>query len=267
MIAGRPVLQFYAMKVLTKPLHWLYNIYATLLFVALMLVIFPFVIAASFLGNIKGGNLIYRICMLWADVWFPLVGIIHKNYYEATHDPSRAYIFVTNHISFLDAAIIVKAYRQPVRALGRKETAAIPVFGYIYRKAIVTVDRSSAADRSKSVRILKSILKKGISILIFPEGTFNETAQPLKSLYDGAFRIAIETQTPVKPVLFLDAFNRMHYKAVFTLTPGKSRAVYLAEVPVEGLTLADLETLKQKVAGIMEQKLRDYNASWIKPNK
>ncbi|MBX2925862.1 MAG: 1-acyl-sn-glycerol-3-phosphate acyltransferase [Chitinophagaceae bacterium] len=252
------------MKVLTKPLHWLYNLYATLLFVALMLVIFPFVIAASFLGNIKGGNLIYRICMLWADVWFPLAGIVHRNFYEASHDRKRAYIFVTNHISFLDAAIIVKAYRQPVRALGRKETAAIPVFGYIYRKAIVTVDRSSAADRSNSVRILKSILKKGISVLIFPEGTFNETGQPLKSFYDGAFRIAIETQTPIKPVLFLDAFSRMPYTGLFTLTPGKSRAVYLEEIPVEGLTMNDVELLKQKVYGIMEQKLRDYNVRWIR---
>ncbi|MGN6495569.1 MAG: lysophospholipid acyltransferase family protein [Agriterribacter sp.] len=255
------------MKIFIKPLLWLYNLYATLLFIVLMLVVFPFVIAASFLGNIKGGNLIYRICMLWADLWFPLVGIFHRNVYEAPHHPKRAYIFVTNHISFLDAAIIVKAYRQPVRALGRKETAAIPVFGYIYRKAIVTVDRSSAADRSKSVRILKSILKKGISILIFPEGTFNETGNALKSFYDGAFRIAIETQTPVKPVLFLDAFSRMPYAGFFTLTPGKSRAIYLEEIPVEGLTLADLETLKQKVYTVMEQKLEEYKAAWIERGK
>lgn len=254
------------MKFLVKFFLGLYNIYATLLFVVLMLVVFPFVIAASFLGNIKGGNLIYRICMIWADVWFPLVGIVHKNFYESSHDRNRAYIFVTNHISFLDAAIIVKAYRQPLRALGRKETAKIPVFGYIYRKAIVTVDRSSQADRSNSVRILKSILKKGISILIFPEGTFNETGNALKSFYDGAFRIAIETQTPVKPVLFLDAYSRMPYTGLFTLTPGKSRAVYLDEIPVEGLTMEDLETLKQKVYSIMEQKLNEYGVVWIRPS-
>ncbi len=251
------------MKVVQKILLFLYNIYALLLFIALMLVIFPFAILASFFGNIRGGNLIYRLCMLWADAWFLLVGMIHKNIYESPHDASRSYLFISNHISFLDAAVIVKTHRRPVRPLGRKETAKIPIFGYIYKRAIVTVDRGDTRDRAKSVRVLKSIIKKGVSIVIFPEGTFNETHEPLKSFYDGAFRIAIETQTPIKPVLFLDTYNRMHYRGIFTLTPGKCRSVFLEEIPVEGLTLADVPALKQKTWTIMEKKLREYNAAWI----
>lgn len=251
------------MKIVRNFLLLLYNIYALLLFIALMLVVFPFVIAASFFGNIRGGNLIYRICMVWADTWFVLVGIFHKNIYESPHDPKRSYLFVTNHISFLDAAVIVKTYRRPVRPLGRKETAKIPVFGYIYRKAIVTVDRGDTRDRAKSVRILKSVIKKGISILIFPEGTFNETNQPLKEFFDGAFRIAVETQTPVKPVLFLDTYSRLHYKSIFSLTPGRSRSVFLEEIPVAGLTLADVPALKERTWKLMEQKLREYGAEWV----
>ncbi len=252
------------MKILRKLLLLLYNLYAVLLFIGLMLVVFPFVILASFFGNIRGGNLIYRICMVWADLWFPLVGIFHRNIYESPHDRTKSYLFVTNHISFLDAAVIVKTYRRPVRPLGRKETAKIPVFGYIYRKAIVTVDRGDTRDRAKSVRLLKSIIKKGISILIFPEGTFNETQEPLKSFYDGAFRIAVETQTPIKPVLFLDTYHRMHYSSIFSLTPGKSRSVFLEEIPVTGLTMADVPALKEKTRNLMAHKLREYNAAWIR---
>jgi hypothetical protein len=70
-------------NLLVKALLWLYNIYAMLLFVLLMLIIFPFVLLASFMGPVRGGNVIYRICMLWGDIWFPLVGIIHKNIYES----------------------------------------------------------------------------------------------------------------------------------------------------------------------------------------
>jgi 1-acyl-sn-glycerol-3-phosphate acyltransferase len=128
---------------------------------------------------------------------------------------------------------------------------------------VVTVDRSSAENRARSVRILKSVIKNGISIFIFPEGTFNETHQPVKDLYDGAFRIAIETQTPIKPVLFLDAYSRMHYHSIFSLNPGRSRSVFLAPIPVEGMTSKDLPALKQHVYNIMEQKLREYKASWI----
>jgi 1-acyl-sn-glycerol-3-phosphate acyltransferase len=56
------------MKGLLKPLQWIYSIYALVLFVAIMLLIFPFVIIASFFGRIKGGNMILRLCMLWSDI-------------------------------------------------------------------------------------------------------------------------------------------------------------------------------------------------------
>lgn len=203
-----------------------------------------------------------RLCMLWADLWFFLIFIWHKKIYEASHDKLKSYIFVSNHISYLDAAIIPKAYRQPIRPLGKVEMSKVPVFGFIYRNAIVTVDRSSAANRANSVRILKSLINKGISVLVFPEGTFNMTTQPLKDFYDGAFRVAIETQTPVKPVLFLDAYRRMPYESLLSMTPGRSRIVYLDEIQVTGYTLSDVTLLKDEVYALMERKLVEYGAAW-----
>jgi 1-acyl-sn-glycerol-3-phosphate acyltransferase len=140
----------------------------------------------------------------------------------------------------------------------------VPVFGFIYRNAIVTVDRSSASNRAHSVRILKSIISKGVSVMVFPEGTFNMGTTPLKDFYDGAFRVAIETQTPVKPVLFLDAYRRMHYRSLFSMTPGRSRIVYLDEIPVTSFTLADVGRLKDEVYAVMERKLIEYGAAWRK---
>ena len=215
--------------------------------------------------------MILRLCMLWGDVWFPLIFIWHKKIYETPHDlpagrhgKKKSYIFLSNHISYLDSAIIVKAYRQPIRPLGKVEMSKVPVFGFIYRNAIVTVDRTSTSNRASSVRILKSLINKGISVLVFPEGTFNMGTTPLKEFYDGAFRIAIETQTPIKPVLFLDAYRRMPYENLFQMTPGISRIVYLNEIPVAGYTLKDVEKLKDEVYAIMERKLIEYNAAWRK---
>lgn len=242
----------------------LYCLYAVILFVVLMLMVVPFVVAGSFFGKIKGGNFIYRVCCYWGDAWFFLIGIYHRNLYESPHDRSKQYIFVANHISYLDAPVIVKTLRQPVRVLGKVEMSKVPVFGFIYRNAIVTVDRSNAEQRAKSVRILKSVIRRGISIFIFPEGTFNETHTPVKEFFDGAFRIAIETQTPIKPVLFLDAYDRMSYHSLLSLNPGRSRSVFLPEIPVAGLTAKDLSVLKQKVYEVMEKKLIEYKAGWIK---
>ena len=252
------------MNAIVKSLQWIYCIYAFILFVTIMLVLFPFVIIASFFGRIRGGNAIFKICRVWADLWFPLIFIFPRHSFEALHDRSKPYIFVINHSSLLDAALLPKAFRQPVRPLGKVEMSKIPVFGFIYRKAIVTVDRSDATNRAQSIRILKSIIGKGISVLFFPEGTYNETNLPLKDFYNGAFRVAIETQTPVKPVLFLDAYNRMHHQNVFSLNPGKCRIVFLDEIPVTGLKARDTEDLKWKVFEIMERKLGEYRTSDVR---
>ena len=208
--------------------------------------------------------MILRLCTFWADLWFPLIFIWNKRMYETPHDPNRPYIFVANHISYLDAAILVKAFRQHIRPLGKVEMSKVPVFGFIYRNAIVTVDRSSAENRSKSVRVLKSILNKNISVLVFPEGTFNMTNQPMKEFYDGAFRIAVETRTPIKPVLFLDAYRRLSFKSIFSLTPGRNRLLYLDEVPVAHYSIDKVYELKEKVHRIMSDKMREYDGGWAR---
>lgn len=252
------------MRYLAKPFQLLYVIYAFALFVALMIPVFLWSLFAALFGRIKGGNLVYRGCTVWADLWFFLIFIWHRNIYLQKPTKNQSYIFVANHTSYLDAAIIPKIFRQPLRPLGKVEMARIPLFGTIYKNAIVTVDRSSAANRAKSVQVLKSILRKGISVLVFPEGTFNETGTPLKEFYDGAFRTAIETGTPIMPVLFLDTYDRMSPKSIFSLNPGKSRAVFLPEISVNGFTLTNLADLRIKVYHAMEMELQKQKASWIK---
>ena len=231
-----------------------------------MLLLFPFFIIASFFGDEKGGNLIYSACRLWGDCWLFLLGIRHTNIYEQEHLRDKQYIFVSNHISYFDIPVIMKAVRrQPIRILGKAEMAKVPLFGFIYKKTVVMVDRKDANQRRKSMTILKAVLAKGISIFICPEGTFNMTGEPLKNFYDGAFRIAIETQTPIKPILFLDSYDRLNYNDIFSLTPGRCRAIYMEEVPIDGLTLADVSYLKEKVYSQMRDGLVRYRASWIKP--
>ncbi len=229
-----------------------------------MLLIFPAVLVATFLGKIRGGNIIYRLCQAWADLGMLLWGIFHTNYYEAPHDRNRQYIFVFNHISYMDIPVLMKTIRkQHFRILGKAEMAKVPLFGFLYKRTVVMVERGNADKRAKSVRQLKSIIHNGISVVIAPEGTFNMTHEPLKEFYDGAFKIAIETQTPIKPILFLDAYDRMSYKNFFSITPGKSRAVYLQEINVDGLTGKDVQALKEKVYKLMEEKLIAYKASWV----
>jgi 1-acyl-sn-glycerol-3-phosphate acyltransferase len=242
----------------------IYTLYALFWFIFFTLLAFPVVLIFSLFGKRRGGNLIWYMAKVWADIWYFLLGIRHENIFESTYHPAGNYIFLANHTSYMDIPCLFKALRkQPFRMLGKEEIKKIPVFGFIYSRGAVMVDRGSTERRAKSVRVLKSLLKHHISVGIFPEGTFNETGRPLKSFYDGAFRIAIETQTPVKPILFLDNYALMSPKHLLGLKHGRSRAVFLEEIPPDGFSLKDISRYRQKVFNIMESKLKFYGVSWI----
>lgn len=245
----------------------LYCLYAFLLFVALLLLISPGILIALLLQQPAGGNLTIHLSKWWSDVWLFFIGIRHVNIEQEPIETGRHYVFVANHISYLDIPLIFQAIRNNmIRVLGKVEMSRIPIFGSLYKLAVVMVDRSSAEKRAKSVVVLKKMLAKNVSIFIFPEGTFNETGFPLKSFYDGAFRVAIETQTAIKPIVFLDAHSLMHYSSVWKLRPGISRAVICPAVPVDGLTLADIDTLKKQVYDLMESTIIEYSKSNAAPN-
>lgn len=254
------LLQMQHLALVKRIFQLLYFLYATILFVVLLIPVFISSVIVSFGGAVRGGNLIYNICTAWADCWFFLVGIRASYIYEVPKNESE-YIYVANHISYLDAALLVKAVRKPLRPLGKAELGDIPVFGFIYRRAVVMVDRSSSRKRAESIGRMKAVLRKGISILVFPEGTFNETHQPLKSFFDGAFRIAIETGTPIKPMLFLDTYERMPYDKTLSLNPGRCRIVFLEEIPVKEDDTAT--ELRDRVAAQMKNAIIRYQPSWL----
>lgn len=245
-------------------LRFFFSIYGFVVFLLLMLILFPAVVISSLWSDQKAGRAIYAVCRLWADLAFFLWGIRHTNIYKYPHDRSRPMVFVFNHISYMDIPMLMKVFRgQDIRILGKAELASIPIFGFIYRKAAIMVDRGCSEARARSVANMKKMLQRNISVALAPEGTFNMTGRPLKEFYSGAFRIAIETQTPIKPVLLLDGYARLDYHSIFSLNPGRSRAVFLEEIPVAGLDINDAEMLKSKVYSVMEKALIEFKADWI----
>lgn len=240
-------------------LQFLYCIYALLVFAILtiisvitMLFLIPF-------SKSKLSKRVYKICRYWSKAFLILIGVRHIEIFEDQHDFKQPHIFVANHNSYMDIPPIVQLKHQPIKPLGKFESSKIPIFGWIYQAAVIMVDRSSPDKRAKSLRNLKAALHKKVSIFIFPEGTFSMTEErPLKNFYNGAFKLAIEMQVPIQPILLVDAVDRMHYSSVFTLTPGKNRVVYLPTVKVNEYTMEDIEILKDKVYQMMDEGLRRY---------
>lgn len=248
-----------------KVLRFFFSVYGFAVFLLWMFLLLPFFIWAFLEKPIKGGNLIYRLSRFWADAFFFMVAIKHRNIYEESFDKSHEYVFVSNHISYLDIPMMMKVVRgQNMRILGKAEMNKIPIFGSIYKRGTVSVERDKPSARSNSIKKLIAFIHLKISVFICPEGTFNTTHHPLKKFYDGAFKIAIETQKPIQPILFLDTYDRLNYRSIFSLNPGKCRGVSLTPTSTEGFTLKDVHFLKQKIYHQMEEALRKYKVSWIR---
>ena len=233
-----------------------YTVYAVVTFITGLAILFPFFLLISIGNNIAARRTIYIIITCWARSWLWMNGMSLQ--ISGPTPPKRRHVIVANHISYLDTVVVFHGLPGYFRALGKKEFSKVPVMGFLYKQIVIMVDRSSEHSRAKSMRIMWRVLKKESDILIFPEGTFNETEKPLKGFYNGAFRLAIVTQTPILPIIFPDTVDRWHYSHWWKIWPGRNRAIYLPPVPVDGLTLDDLDTLKQKVYELMEAAMIEH---------
>ena len=137
------------------------------------------------------------------------------------------------------------------RPLAKKELLKIPGFGWIAQAATIIVDRSSHDSRKKSIDKLKLFLKQGISILIFAEGTQNRTKELLQPFHDGAFRIAVDTQQPILPMVVIGAGKLMPPSTV-NLRPGTIRIYVGPQIETQGLEISDVSALKQRTFDAMK---------------
>ncbi|GHM99471.1 hypothetical protein WSM22_09610 [Cytophagales bacterium WSM2-2] len=138
------------------------------------------------------------------------------------------------------------------KPLAKKELLKIPVFGWIAQGATVIVDRSDRGSKQQSLDRLKKILSEGISILLFAEGTQNRSKEILQPFKDGAFRLAIDTQMPVLPMVVIGA-GKLMPPGTINLRPGLIKIVVAPEIPTVGLS--DVAQLKQQTFEVMKEMI------------
>jgi 1-acyl-sn-glycerol-3-phosphate acyltransferase len=223
----------------------LYTVWVLFVFTFFMILFLPGFLIPPLFGP-GGVSITHFFIKGWSWVFSFLNGIPYEIVDRHKIIPHRSYIFVSNHNSYMDIPPLVVTIRGQFRALAKKELLGLPVFGWIANVMCVTVDRSSNDSRRKSMEHLKKILDMEISVLIFPEGTQNRTKDLMQPFYDGAFRIAIETQEPVLPIVVLGT-KEILPPGKATIRPGKVRVIVGDEVSTAGLALSDAKKLKEEV--------------------
>ena len=170
-------------------------------------------------------------------------------------DENVSYVLVSNHQSLLDIIASILSCKNTFRFLAKAELVKVPLLGYVIKRLYIPVERKDKHARSKSIDNLKKSLNEGVSVFIYPEGTRNRTTRPLLDFYDGAFRLAIDNQTPIGVLTILDSRKIHSPLRFFDLNPGVIHCVWDAPVSTVGLMQKDLPALKEKVRGLMLKNL------------
>jgi 1-acyl-sn-glycerol-3-phosphate acyltransferase len=114
--------------------------------------------------------------------------------------PGTNYVIISNHQSILDI-LLINCLRYRFKWISKIENSKVPVLGWYLKMAdYITVDRGDKESKEKMLEESYQCLKRGISIMIFPEGT-RSADREIAFFKRGAFQLAISAQKPVLPVL------------------------------------------------------------------
>lgn len=233
----------------------LHTIYSSIIFILVFTLEFPFFMILLFKKKWK--KLSYRLNNTWAYFFFTFSFIPYAIEYRFKPDKKQQYIFCANHFSILDIPTMGLVIHQPFAFVGKSSFAKKPFFGFMYSKFHILVNRESLKDRYNS--LIKSLraIDEGYSLAIFPEGGIKSKTPPyLREFKDGAFRAAIEKQIPIIPVTIGDNWRALPDDGEVLLRRIKNRIIIHPPIETTGLSLADVDDLKNKTFQVIQKQLK-----------
>ncbi len=203
-------------------------------------------------------DFMYHIAMWGARSGVRLSGVRVRIEGRERFDPGLTYIFMCNHVSNLDPPIIVPLIPRRSSVLVKKELFRIPVLNVAMRLAdLVPVDRRNREAAIASVERAAEVLRKGLNMTVFPEGTRSADGK-LLPFKKGPFYLAIESGYPILPVTIVGT-HEIWPKGKFAIKPLTATIVF--HEPIDPARFADREALMAKVRAVIESALpQQYKA-------
>lgn len=188
------------------------------------IVTIPLSLLAALAGQLqKSGRMYHAIARGWLGFILWIYGIRVTIRGAEFLDPSKQYIYVSNHASLFDIPAVVTTIPDQIRIVLKRELTRVPFFGLAMKYgSYVVIDRARAKDAMKSLEKAAEKINQGQSVFLFAEGTRTMTGklQPFKR---GAFALAVKTGAPVVPVAINNTFG---------ILPKGSRNVHPKDITV-----------------------------------
>jgi 1-acyl-sn-glycerol-3-phosphate acyltransferase len=200
-------------------------------------------------GNVEW---LYRTAMRVALFGVKLIGVKVDVIGRERFDPSGTYIYMCNHVSNLDPPIVVPLIPRRTSVLVKKEVFRIPILSKAMLMArFVPVDRRNRDAAIASVHEATEVMKSGVNMTVFPEGTRSPDGK-LLPFKKGPFHLAQESGVPVLPMTIYGTETLLP-KGTFAIKPGIATLVFHA--PIDPRGYADREELSTAVYRQIESAL------------
>lgn len=236
------------MKFIKEILGRVFALWAMVLFVVSLLVVFIPIWLTGLWPEPKRTIYVFRIFRVWMKFFFVFSGVKRIIKGKENFKKGENYIVVCNHNSFMDVPLSSPGIPGPNKTIAKAEMAKIPLFGMIYTRGSVLVNRKNEESRRNSYLKMKEVLSMGLHMCIYPEGTRNKTSEPLQRFHDGAFKLAAETEKKIIPSLLFYTTVVLPEKPFF-FWPHRVEMHFLPPVEVKNKTAQEV---KEEVFSIMK---------------
>ena len=163
--------------------------WAALIFVPTLLIAVIPIWLTNFMKEPGGTEVFRKISKAWMTFFLYVIGCPLKIKGRNNFTKGETYVVVCNHNSFMDIPLTTPFIPGANKTIAKAELAKLPLFGTIYKRGSILVDRKSDKSRKESFVKMKDVLAQGLHMCTYPEGTRNKSNEPLRSFHDGAFRL------------------------------------------------------------------------------
>ena len=226
----------------------IWAIWGLLCFISTLLIAILFYSPCFFLGDPAKARWHRKVSRVWMIIYLNLIGCPLKVTGKENFKEGTNYIVVCNHNSLMDVPVSTPFMPRANKTIAKKTFTKVPIFGWVYGFGSVLVDRNSDESRRKSYDEMKRMLAIGLDMVIYPEGTRNRTADPLKKFYDGAFRLSEDTGKPILPAILFHTKKVLPANKFFFMIPHRLEMHFLPAVSPDNLSTKEL---KEKIFQIM----------------
>ena len=165
-------------------------------------------------------------------------------------DTPQAHVYVVNHLSALDIPVLYAHLPFQFRILAKRELFRYPFMGWhLRRSGQIPVDLENPKKSIRSLNRAVEAIKRGMPLVIFPEGGRSATGQ-LQPFMGGAFFAAIKAKVDVVPMALIGTYETLKMNT-WHVKPRPVRLLVAEPIRTEGLSIRDTEALADRAREVI----------------